>query len=179
MAAAVVTAVTAASAARRPVAQLHRLPQAAAAAAVKVGAAAVMVGAVAAVTVAAAVTAAERRSWLKLRSAAVSSRPEHKVKQYQRIETQAVHAGTPHPRIAGAVSMPVFQSASFEYAGERGYDELRYLRLNNTPNHLAIHRTLAALENAPAALVAASGMAAISTTLFTLLADGGRRLFEL
>ncbi len=139
-----------------------------------------MVGVGVAVTVvaAAAVTAAERRGWLTLRSAAVSLRPEHNVKQYQRIETQAVHAGTPHPRIAGSVAMPVFQSASFEYAGERGYDELRYLRLNNTPNHLAIHRTLAALENAPAALVAASGMAAISTTLLTLLADGGHLLAQ-
>jgi cystathionine beta-lyase/cystathionine gamma-synthase len=100
------------------------------------------------------------------------------VKRYQRIETQVVHAGTPHPRIEGAVAMPIFQSATFESAGESAYHDIRYLRLNNTPNQLAIHRTLATLENAPAALVAASGMAAISTTLLTLLSEGGHLLAQ-
>ena len=65
----------------------------------------------------------------------------------------------------GAVSMPIFQSAMFEYAGETNYHDLKYIRLNNTPNHKALHAKLAALENAEAALVAASGMAAISTAL--------------
>jgi len=100
------------------------------------------------------------------------------VQRYRRIETQAVHAGTPHPRIEGAVAMPVFQSATFEYGGETSYHDLKYIRLNNTPNHLAIHRTIAALENAPAALVTASGMAAISTTLLSVLADGGHLLAQ-
>ena len=78
---------------------------------------------------------------------------------FKRLETQVVHAGEPLPRIDGAVEMPIFQSATFEYRGEARYDDVRYLRLNNTPNHLALHAKLAALEGAEAALVTASGMA--------------------
>jgi cystathionine beta-lyase/cystathionine gamma-synthase len=100
------------------------------------------------------------------------------MKQYSHIDTKAVHAGTPQPRIAGSVAMPIFQSAMFEYAGEATYNDVRYIRLNNTPNQLAVHQKLAALENAEAALVAASGMAAISTTLLTVLAPGGHLLAQ-
>ena len=84
---------------------------------------------------------------------------------YKRLETQLVHAGEPLPRIAGAVEMPIFQSATYTYAGEGSYDDVRYLRNNNTPSQLALHAKLAALESAEAALVSASGMAAISATL--------------
>ncbi|HEY6453367.1 MAG TPA: aminotransferase class I/II-fold pyridoxal phosphate-dependent enzyme [Steroidobacteraceae bacterium] len=97
---------------------------------------------------------------------------------YKRLETQLIHAGTPRPRIEGAVAMPIFQSANFEYGGESRYDDLKYIRLNNTPNHLALHRTLSALEHAPAALVAASGMAAISAALFALLESGDHVLAQ-
>jgi cystathionine beta-lyase/cystathionine gamma-synthase len=74
--------------------------------------------------------------------------------------------------------MPIFQSATFQYRGETSYHALRYIRLNNTPNHVALHRKLAAIENAEAALVAASGMAAVSTTLLTLLAAGDHILAQ-
>jgi len=100
------------------------------------------------------------------------------VKSYKRIDTQLVHAGTPEPRIEGAVAMPIFQSANFEYAGESRYDDIRYLRLNNTPNHFALHRLLSAIEHAPDALVAGSGMAIISTTLLTLLSAGDHVLAQ-
>src|ERR1044071_1144204 len=95
-----------------------------------------------------------------------------------RIETQVFHAGEPRPRIEGAVAMPIFQSAMFEYAGETSYHDLKYIRLNNTPNHQVLHRKLAALENAEAALVTASGMAAISTALLTTLAAGDHLLAQ-
>lgn len=94
------------------------------------------------------------------------------------IETKVIHAGEPTPRIAGAVSMPIFQTAMFEYSGEKTYDQIRYIRLNNTPNHLALHAKLAALENAEAALVAASGMAAITTSLLTILSAGDHLLIQ-
>jgi len=97
---------------------------------------------------------------------------------YRHIETKLIHAGEPSPRIDGAVSMPIFQTAMFESAGETSYHEIRYLRLNNTPNHVALHAKLAALENAEAALVTASGMAAISTALLTLLASGDHLLAQ-
>ena len=54
------------------------------------------------------------------------------------IDTKLIHAGEPNPRIKGAVSMPIFQSSNFEYEGETSYDSIRYIRLNNTPNHILI-----------------------------------------
>lgn len=93
-----------------------------------------------------------------------------------RLATKLIHAGEPSPRIGGAVNLPVFMSSTFEYGGEESYHDIRYIRLNNTPNHKALHAKLAALENAEAALVAASGMAAITTTLLTLLAPGDHLL---
>jgi len=99
-------------------------------------------------------------------------------KNFKHIETKLIHAGEPEPRIMGAVSMPIFQSAMFEYAGETSYHDLKYIRLNNTPNHTALHEKLAALENAEAALVAASGMAAISTTLLSVLSSGDHLLAQ-
>ncbi|MFC1515171.1 trans-sulfuration enzyme family protein [Thermodesulfobacteriota bacterium] len=99
-------------------------------------------------------------------------------KSFNRIETQLIHAGEPDPRISGAVSMPIFQSSTFEYAGQDSYHSLKYIRLNNTPNHTALHQKLAALENAEDAVVAASGMAAISTTLLALLSSGDHFLAQ-
>src|ERR1044071_915513 len=98
------------------------------------------------------------------------------MKTFKHIETKLIHAGEPEPRVMGAVSLPIFQSAMFEYAGEESYHDIKYIRLNNTPNHQALHKKLAALENAEAALVAASGMAAITTTLLTVLAAGDHLL---
>jgi len=97
---------------------------------------------------------------------------------FRHLETKVVRAGQPSPRIEGAVVTPIFQSATFEYAGELSYHSLRYARLNNTPTHLALHAKLAAIENAEAALVTASGMAAISTTLLTVLAPGDHLLAQ-
>ena len=95
---------------------------------------------------------------------------------FKRIDTKLIHAG--QPRIAGAVEIPIFQSAMFEYTGESSYHDLGYIRLNNTPNHKALHAKLAALEGSQEALVAASGMAAISTTLLTLLSAGDHLLAQ-
>ncbi|MBV8973933.1 MAG: aminotransferase class I/II-fold pyridoxal phosphate-dependent enzyme [Sinobacteraceae bacterium] len=97
---------------------------------------------------------------------------------FKHIETQLVHAGEPSPRIAGAVEMPIFQSATYEYAGEGSYHDIRYLRINNTPSQTALHAKLAALEGGEAALVMASGMAAISTTLLTVLSPGDHLLAQ-
>lgn len=99
-------------------------------------------------------------------------------RDFRRLETKLIHAGEPEPRIQGAVSMPIFQSAMYEYAGETDYHDLQYIRLNNTPNHAVLHRKLAALENGEAALVTASGMAAISTSLLTLLSTGDHLLAQ-
>src|SRR5436853_3821321 len=99
-------------------------------------------------------------------------------KTYKHLETKVVHSGEPDPRIEGAVTMPIFQSATFEYRGEASYDDVRYVRLNNTPNHIVLHKKLAALENAESAVVAASGMAAITTALLTVLHAGDHLLVQ-
>jgi len=99
-------------------------------------------------------------------------------KTYRHLETKLIHSGEPDPRICGAVSLPVFQSSTFEALGEPGYYDLKYIRLNNTPNHVTLHQKLAACENAEAALVTASGMAAISTGLLTLLSSGDHLLVQ-
>jgi len=100
------------------------------------------------------------------------------MKTFKSIETKLIHAGEPEPRVMGAVSMPIFQTAMFEYSGEESYHDIRYIRSNNSPNHLALHRKLAALENAEAGLVTASGMAAITTTLLTVLSAGDHLLAQ-
>lgn len=99
-------------------------------------------------------------------------------KSNKRIDTKLIHSGEPSPRPSGSVSIPIYQSATFEYAGETDYHDLKYIRLNNTPNHDAVHKKLAELENAEAALVTASGMAAISTALLTVLSAGDHLLAQ-
>ena len=81
------------------------------------------------------------------------------MQEEMQMETKLIHAGEPIPRIGGAVTLPIFQSSPYQYHGQDRYDKLKYIRMNNTPNHMALHRKLAALENADAALVISSGMA--------------------
>jgi len=99
-------------------------------------------------------------------------------KKKKSIDTKLIHAGEPEPRIGGAVSIPIFQSAMYETGGEGNYHDIQYIRLNNTPNHLAIHEKFASLENAEAALVTSSGMAAITTSLMTFLSAGDHLLIQ-
>ena len=44
---------------------------------------------------------------------------------YKHIDTKLINAGEPDPRILGSVSMPIFQSAMFEYGGEKSYNDLK------------------------------------------------------
>ena len=92
------------------------------------------------------------------------------------LETKAVHAGEPH--IEGSVTIPIFQTAMYQTFGESNYHNVRYIRLNNTPNHHAVQEKLAALENAEAALVTSSGMAAITSALMSFLSNGDHLLIQ-
>lgn len=92
------------------------------------------------------------------------------------IQTRLVHAG--EERIDGAVVVPIFQSSTFVSPDEQRYDAVRYLRLNNTPNHRALHTKLAAICDGEAALVTGSGMAAITTALLTVLNSGDHLLIQ-
>jgi cystathionine beta-lyase/cystathionine gamma-synthase len=89
-----------------------------------------------------------------------------------KMETKLIWAGEIRPKIHGAVNMPIFQSSTYEYAEGGSYDDVRYIRLNNTPNHIVLGKRLAEIEGAEAGLVAASGMAAITTALLTVLKPG-------
>ncbi|MFW5712753.1 MAG: trans-sulfuration enzyme family protein [Spirochaetota bacterium] len=97
--------------------------------------------------------------------------------KFKGMNTKLIHAGEPRPLIEGAVSLPIFQSSTFEYSGQES-EQARYIRLNNTPNHTALHEKLASIEGGEAALVTASGMAAISTALLAALKPGDRLLVQ-
>ena len=93
------------------------------------------------------------------------------------IQTRLIHAGE-EQKFAGAVVTPIFQSATFTSEEGQAYDDIRYLRLNNTPNHIALHAKLADISGGEAALVTGSGMAAITTALMTLLKCGDHLLIQ-
>jgi cystathionine beta-lyase/cystathionine gamma-synthase len=99
-------------------------------------------------------------------------------KRFRTLDTNAVHAGAPEPGIEGAVISPVFQSANYLMADESTYDAVRYIRLSNSPNHLLLQARLAVLENGEAAVVAASGMAAISAAILAFVGKGDHLLAQ-
>ena len=74
--------------------------------------------------------------------------------------------------------LPIFQSATFAYRGEDNYHDLKYIRLNNTPNHKAVQEKLAQIAGGEDAVVTASGMAAITTALLTVLKKGDHLLAQ-
>ncbi len=86
--------------------------------------------------------------------------------------TLGVHAGEPNPPIDGAVTMPIFQSSTFLLGDADDFDDIRYIRLNNTPNHQALAQKLAALEGTESAVVTPSGTAALSAVLLSHLGTG-------
>src|SRR5262249_39920249 len=79
----------------------------------------------------------------------------------------------------GAVGRPIYQNSTFllraeQYrAIEEGYprDRFIYSRYGN-PTQWAVQEKLAALENAESAIVFSSGMAAITSTVLTLMDKG-------
>ncbi|NLU10124.1 MAG: methionine gamma-lyase [Tepidanaerobacter acetatoxydans] len=93
--------------------------------------------------------------------------------------TKAIHAGQKPCPVTGAHVTPIYQTSTFvfkdvdqgarRFAGEEeGYI---YTRLGN-PTLTELEAKVAALEGGEAAIGAASGMAAISTALVTLLKKG-------
>ena len=94
-------------------------------------------------------------------------------KQVLSLATRAVHAGEPERRPGAPITTPVYHSSMF-LTGEPGrYDDIRYIRSSNMPNHEALGRKLADLEGAEAGLVTSSGMAAITASLLVALGRGG------
>jgi cystathionine gamma-synthase/cystathionine gamma-lyase/cystathionine beta-lyase len=83
-----------------------------------------------------------------------------------------VHAGEPDPPVADAVTMPIFQSSTYLLGEPAEFDDIRYVRLNNTPNHEALAQKLAALEGVESAVVTPSGTAAIAAAFLSQLGSG-------
>jgi cystathionine beta-lyase/cystathionine gamma-synthase len=83
-----------------------------------------------------------------------------------------VHGGEPRPAANGSVVFPVFQSTVFEADPGAAVGEVPYSRLGTNPSQRHLHRRLAALEGAEAAIATASGMGALTTALHSVLATG-------
>ena len=84
-------------------------------------------------------------------------------------DTQCVHSGTCVDSATKGLNTPIYTSSSFEYLDA---PENVYPRYFNTPNQKSIIEKLCALEHAEDGLVFSSGMAAISTVLFSFLNSG-------
>jgi len=93
-------------------------------------------------------------------------------------ETLLIHGGL-EPGPAGATNVPIVQSSAFAYdTAEDLEDVFRgrragqvYTRLNN-PTSEALEKRLSILEGGGTAIVTASGMAAITTAVMTILRSG-------
>lgn len=93
------------------------------------------------------------------------------------LATRIIHAG--ERRIDTAAIPPIFQCTVYEQVDpDPVYDDIKYPRLNNTPNHEILGAKLAELEGAESGVVTSSGMAAITTVLLDVLRGGGHVLAQ-
>ncbi len=80
-----------------------------------------------------------------------------------------------HDEVKKGINSPIYTSTSFEFIDQ---PDTIYPRYMNTPNEKATAEKIASLEDADSALVFSSGMAAISTVLFTFLGKGDHAVFQ-
>ncbi len=93
--------------------------------------------------------------------------------------TRAVHAGEDRTQNYGAVSVPIYPASVYAFSdadeGAAIHNEEKegyyYGRLGN-PTQTALEKTIVDLEGGEAALAFASGMAAVSAAVFTLVKSG-------
>jgi len=91
-------------------------------------------------------------------------------------ETEAVRGGTELHKKNGPVATPIYQTASFEVTDNDQQvratsTDMFYTRYGN-PTHTVAEKAIAELEGADAALLFASGMNAITTSMLSLLKSG-------
>jgi len=94
----------------------------------------------------------------------------------KQIETMLIHEGYESSEYQGSLTPPLFQTSTFTFPtaqhGEQSFNGERngyiYSRLGNPTVHILEER-MATLEEGEAALAFGSGMAAVSTTLFSLI----------
>ena len=92
------------------------------------------------------------------------------------MDTLAVHAGERRPGPEGSVVFPIYQGTVFSVEPGTSYHDIKYIRLNSTPSQAYLHDKLAALEGAPAAVATASGMAAVTSALLSVMRSGDHLL---
>jgi cystathionine beta-lyase/cystathionine gamma-synthase len=92
------------------------------------------------------------------------------------METLAVHAGERRPGPEGSVVFPIYQGTVYSVEPGTSYHDIKYIRLNSTPSQAYLHDKLAALEGAEAAVGTASGMAAVTTALLSVMRSGDHLL---
>jgi methionine-gamma-lyase len=93
--------------------------------------------------------------------------------------TKAVHAGDDHEQHFGALSVPIYPASVFAFSDAEEASAIHneekpgyyYGRLGN-PTQAALEAAMAQLENGEAALALASGMAAISGVILSLVKGG-------
>ncbi|MGO1469349.1 MAG: trans-sulfuration enzyme family protein [Tissierella sp.] len=93
--------------------------------------------------------------------------------------TRAIHSGQEHDEATGAHISPIYQTSTYVlpnteraiYLNQHQDEGFTYSRFGS-PSAAELERKIALLENAEAGLAVASGMAAISTALLTLLQKG-------
>jgi len=92
-----------------------------------------------------------------------------------RFSTRCVHEGTIPDELHKGLNSPVYTSTSYAFIDREDTVYPRYL---NTPNEKAVAQKIASLEEGESGLVFSSGMAAISTVLFTFLGSGDHAVFQ-
>ena len=91
------------------------------------------------------------------------------------INTICTHVGEIRDEQFGGAVSPIYPSTSYEYIDA---EVSRYPRYSNTPNQEYLCKKIAALEETETAMILGSGMAAISTTLLSLLDSGDHIVFQ-
>src|ERR1700690_3366098 len=93
-----------------------------------------------------------------------------------RQETEAVHGGKSLSKKNGPLSTPIYQTSTFEVTDMQ--EQVRatptdqfYTRYGN-PTHTVAENAIAMLEGTDAALLFSSGMAAITTSILSLVKAG-------
>src|SRR6202521_800663 len=104
-------------------------------------------------------------------------RMEFLMKTHQhRPETEAVRGGTDLDKKNGPLATPIYQTATFEVTDNdqqlrATHTDMFYTRYGN-PTNTVVEAAIAELEGADAALLFASGMGAITTSILALLKSG-------
>src|SRR6266576_185447 len=100
----------------------------------------------------------------------------HMKKHRHRQETEAVHGGKSVQKKNGPLATPIYQTSTFEVTdleeqARATYTDMFYTRYGN-PTHTVTEAAIAELEGAERALLFASGMSAITTTILSLVKSG-------